>query len=227
MRIAVVDERGENQVDVLDVGDIWYFPKGQAHTFQGQTVRSWILRRVANQLGLEDQNEVLLAFDDGEYPSKLRNALSTDRFTGDFDATGYLPTENFYSTADEVIRTTFNVDDWIAHTPKSILAKNFGVNESIFDTVPTPDPYILKANVSQGNVTSPYGKLEGNSSYVYHLSKKSVPRAPGGGGTVAIVDSRNFPIATTIAAAVVTLEPHGLRELHWHPNVCFSTSSLI
>lgn len=36
---------------------------------------------------------------------------------------------------------------------------------------------------------------------------------------MAIVDSRNFPIATTIAAAIVTLEPGGLRELHWHPNV--------
>ena len=115
--------------------------------------------------------------------------------------------------------TTFNVDDWITHTPKDILAKNFGVDESVFDTVPEKDPYIQKANVSNPNVTSPYGKLEGNSSYVYHLSKQSIPLAPGGGGTLAIVDSRNFPIATTIAAAVVTLEPHGLRELHWHPNV--------
>lgn len=139
---------------------------------------------------------------------------------------GTYPLENLYSPGDEINRTTFNVDDWIAHTPKSILAKNFGVNESIFDTVPTPDPYILKANVSQENASSPYGKLEGNSSYVYHLSKKPVLRAPGGGGTVAIVDSRNFPVATTIAAAVVTLEPHGLRELHWHPNVCFSSSMI-
>lgn len=116
-------------------------------------------------------------------------------------------------------RTTFNVDDWITHTPKSILAKNFGVNESIFDTVPTTDPYIAKGNVSSPNTESPYGKLQGNSSYVYHLSQHPVPLAPGGGGTLAIVDSRNFPIATTIAAAIVTLEPKGLRELHWHPNV--------
>ena len=121
--------------------------------------------------------------------------------------------------ANEPISTTFNVDDWITHTPKDILAKNFGVDESLFDTVPTPNPYILKSNATDGTVSSPYGKLEGNSSYVYHLSRIQVPPAPGGGGTIAIVDSRNFPIATTIAAAVVTLEPHGLRELHWHPNV--------
>ena len=116
-------------------------------------------------------------------------------------------------------RTTFNVDDWITHTPKSILAKNFGVNESIFDTVPTTDPYIAKSNVSSPDIDSPYGKLQGNSSYVYHLSQRPAPPAPGGGGTLAIIDSRNFPIATTIAAAIVTLEPKGLRELHWHPNV--------
>ncbi|MCJ1347832.1 hypothetical protein MMC31_006062 [Peltigera leucophlebia] len=167
--VSAVDETGKNQVDVLEVGDIWYFPKGAAHTIQG----------------LSDENEYLLAFDDG-----------------DFDRTG----------------TTFAVDDWIIHTPKSILAKNFGVNETIFDTVPTPDPYIIKGEVSKANVTSPYGKLEGNSSYVYHLSKQKIPQAPGKGGTLAIVDSRNFPIATTIAAAIVTLEPGGLRELHWHPN---------
>ncbi|MCJ1270995.1 hypothetical protein MMC22_010894 [Lobaria immixta] len=167
--VSAVDEAGKNQVEKLEVGDIWYFPKGSAHTIQG----------------LEDENEYLLVFDDG-----------------DFDKVG----------------TTFGVDDWITHTPKSILAKNFGVNESLFNTVPTPDPYIVKGEVGDSTVTSPYGKLEGNSSYVYKLSQKKIPPAPGGGGTLAIVDSRNFPIATTIAAAIVTLEPGGLRELHWHPN---------
>ncbi|KAL8672308.1 MAG: hypothetical protein Q9168_003224 [Polycauliona sp. 1 TL-2023] len=169
VRVSAVDEDGRNQVDDLQVGDIWYFPKGQAHTIQG----------------LDSENEYLLAFDDGN-----------------FDATG----------------TTFNVDDWITHTPKSILAKNFGVNESVFDTVPIKDPYIAPSNVSSSNIDSPFGKLEGNSSYVYKLSQIKTPPAPGGGGTLAKVDSRNFPIATTIAAAVVTLEPKGLRELHWHPN---------
>jgi oxalate decarboxylase len=35
---------------------------------------------------------------------------------------------------------------------------------------------------------------------------------------VRIADSRNFTVATTVAAALVTLRPGGLRELHWHPN---------
>lgn len=170
VQVSAVDENGKNQVETLNVGDIWYFPKGAAHTIQG----------------LADQNEYLLVFDDGN-----------------FDATG----------------TTFMVDDWIAHTPKAILAQNFGVNASVFDTVPTPNPYILNGTIVNENTPSPNGKLEGKSSYVYHASRQAPKQAPGGGGTISIVDSRNFPVATTIASAVVTLKPGALRELHWHPNV--------
>jgi oxalate decarboxylase len=35
---------------------------------------------------------------------------------------------------------------------------------------------------------------------------------------VRIVDSANFPAATTIAAALVEVDPGAMRELHWHPN---------
>jgi oxalate decarboxylase len=35
---------------------------------------------------------------------------------------------------------------------------------------------------------------------------------------VRIVDSSNFPISKTIAAALVEIEPGAMRELHWHPN---------
>jgi len=32
------------------------------------------------------------------------------------------------------------------------------------------------------------------------------------------VDSSNFPVSTTIAAALVEVNPGAMRELHWHPN---------
>ena len=32
------------------------------------------------------------------------------------------------------------------------------------------------------------------------------------------MESRNFPVSGTVAAAHVTLHPGGLREMHWHPN---------
>lgn len=109
------------------------------------------------------------------------------------------------------------VDDWIAHTPKAILAKNFGVNASIFDTVPTADPYIINATVSTS--TPAESGLTGNSSYIFHNASRAAIAIPGGGGNLSIIDSRNFPISKTIAATVVSLAPGGLRELHWHPNV--------
>jgi oxalate decarboxylase len=37
-------------------------------------------------------------------------------------------------------------------------------------------------------------------------------------GTVRITDSNVFTVSKTIAAALVEIEPGGLRELHWHPN---------
>jgi oxalate decarboxylase len=39
-----------------------------------------------------------------------------------------------------------------------------------------------------------------------------------GAGTARIVDSGNFPISKTIAAALVEVSPGAMRELHWHPN---------
>ncbi|KXS96239.1 hypothetical protein AC579_6699 [Pseudocercospora musae] len=133
--------------------------------------------------GLDDENEYLLVFDDGN-----------------FEASG----------------TTFiNVDDWIAHTPKEILAKNCGVNASMFNPVPSPNPYIAAAaNFSSEGIDYPYGDLSANkSSSLYDPFQRS----PGGGGTIQIFDSRSFPISTTIEASVVTIKPGGLRELHWHP----------
>jgi oxalate decarboxylase len=46
---------------------------------------------------------------------------------------------------------------------------------------------------------------------------KMEPTKVTAGGSVKIVDHNNFP-ATNIAAAIVTVKPGGLRELHWHPN---------
>ncbi|KAF5669530.1 oxalate decarboxylase [Fusarium denticulatum] len=168
--ISAVDEFGRYQEEVLNYGDIWYFPKGAAHTVQG----------------LADENEYLLVFDEA-----------------DFDKIG----------------TTFMVDDWINHTPKSILAKNFGVNASVFENVTAPNPYILPGKPTKHNVTDgPAGKLSGNSSFVYRTFQHDPEKIGGTGGNFWKIDSTNFPASKTLAATFVTLKPGGLRELHWHPN---------
>lgn len=112
------------------------------------------------------------------------------------------------------------VDDWINHTPKDILAKNFGVDPSVFENVTNPTPYILPAEVSKKNVTDgPEGTLHGDSSFVYRTFEHEPEKIGGTGGEFYKIDSTNFPISKTLAATFVTLKPGGLRELHWHPNV--------
>jgi len=44
------------------------------------------------------------------------------------------------------------------------------------------------------------------------------PTKTSKGGNVRIVDSHNFPVSKHIAAALVTVKPGGMREMHWHPN---------
>jgi oxalate decarboxylase len=116
---------------------------------------------------------------------------------------------------------TFLLSDWFKHTPPEILAKNFGVPAAAFARIPQdpdheryifpgPVPGMLEADAVPG----PAGKVPQTFSHRL-LAQDPVVAA---GGTARIVDSSNFPAASTIAAALVEVEPGGLRELHWHPN---------
>ncbi|KAJ0387897.1 hypothetical protein COL922a_001449 [Colletotrichum nupharicola] len=135
-----------------------------------------------------------------------------------------LDDENEYLLAfDEAdfdkIGTTFNIVDWLAHTPRDILAKNFGVDPSVFEKLPSTNPYIFNGTIATQNVTAgANGYLSGNSSFVYRTLEHPAEVVPGNGGEFRKIDSTNFPISKTIAATFVTLKPGGLRELHWHPN---------
>lgn len=116
---------------------------------------------------------------------------------------------------------TFLITDWFLHTPRDVLAKNFGVDQSAFAEIPTnvdTTRYIFQGKVPAplafDGVRSPAGVVP--ESYKHRLSAQKPVDAPG--GRVRIVDSRNFPAATTIAAALVEVDPGAMRELHWHPN---------
>lgn len=37
-------------------------------------------------------------------------------------------------------------------------------------------------------------------------------------GAIRMADSSIFKASTTIASAIETIKPGGVRELHWHPN---------
>ncbi|RYP00807.1 hypothetical protein DL764_006411 [Monosporascus ibericus] len=88
-------------------------------------------------------------------------------------------------------KTAFHVDEQTTHTPKSILAKNFGLPEEVFAWVPSPNPYITNGAADDGthrSVAGGNGPLTGNASFVYHARDRSLGDVPHGGGTAVFPD---------------------------------------
>ena len=112
--------------------------------------------------------------------------------------------------------STFLLTDWLAHTPREVLADNFEVPESAFANLPDHELYIFNAPVpgplsaeriaGAGPVPEPF---------THHLLAQEPVRTKG--GSFRIVDSRVFKASKTIAAALIEIEPGAMRELHWHP----------
>ncbi|MDQ6702710.1 MAG: oxalate decarboxylase family bicupin [Pseudomonadota bacterium] len=125
---------------------------------------------------------------------------------------------------DDGKATEFNtllVTDWFAHTPPDILAANFGVPAETFSKIPLHDLYIFQGALP-GALSADQAAVKGTMGFPPHpftfpLGSSAATRQTKG-GEVRIADSRNFIVSKTIAAALVTLRPGGLREMHWHPN---------
>jgi oxalate decarboxylase len=112
---------------------------------------------------------------------------------------------------------TFSVSDWIGHTPKALLAKNFGVAESAFEGFPSKEVYFARGAVPAEEPTAPLqGWVLPPLTHKYELLKQP-PHRVFKGGREWRVDTTRFPISTTITGVVLDLEPGALRELHWHP----------
>ncbi|EMD31304.1 hypothetical protein CERSUDRAFT_163165 [Gelatoporia subvermispora B] len=167
VQLTAVNMDGQNFLDTVGPGDLWYFPPGIPHSLQATNDSA-------------DGAEFLLVFDNG--------AFSED--------------------------DTLLLTDWMAHVPKEVIAKNFGTTISAFDNIPGQQLYIFPSVPPADDTPvpdSPQGQVQ--NPFTFKLSQTS-PRQLAG-GTVKIVDSRNFTVATAISAAEVTVEPGGLR--FWHP----------
>jgi len=115
---------------------------------------------------------------------------------------------------------TFLITDWLTHTPKDVLAKNFNVPESTFDKVPQKELFIFQTGLPGPLEAEQAQGAQGTGTVPQRFDFKASTMKPTkvtAGGEVKIIDSKIFPV-TTISAAIVTLKPGGLRELHWHPN---------
>ena len=89
---------------------------------------------------------------------------------------------------------TFLVTDFLAHIPKEVLAKNFGVPESAFANIPKEELYIFESQVP-GPLAA--DRVVGAGPVPVTYSHRLMDQEPiqTKGGRVRIVDSSNFPAA--------------------------------
>ncbi len=130
----------------------------------------------------------------------------------------------FILAFDDGKQSEFNtllVTDWMTHTPPDVLAENFGVPAETFSKMFTHNLWIFQGSVpgplaaDQDAVKSPNGPPP--NPFTFSLGSAPITRQTKG-GMVQIADSHNFKASTTVAAAMVTVHPGGMREMHWHPN---------
>ena len=113
---------------------------------------------------------------------------------------------------------TFLLSDFLKHTPPEVLAKNFGVPASSLANVPDPSELYMFPAPVPGPLSADKiaGAVEVPLSFSHRMTAQAPMRMKH--GTVRITDSAVFPVSKAIAAALVEVEPGGMRELHWHPN---------
>ncbi|MCY8488534.1 oxalate decarboxylase family bicupin [Bacillus atrophaeus] len=114
--------------------------------------------------------------------------------------------------------STFQLTDWLAHTPQDVVAANFGLTEKNIANLPSKEKYIfetaLPGSLENDQVEGPKGEVP--HPFSYRLLEQEPITTDG--GKVWIADSSNFTVSKTIASALVEVEPGGMREMHWHPN---------
>ena len=112
---------------------------------------------------------------------------------------------------------TLLVTELFAHTPKEVLAKNFGIPPESFDGIPASEKYIFRLPVPGPleEVRKELGAVNFTNKYVYKASKQ--PKKEFEGGATQLVDNETFEV-TDLATLIIDLEPGGMREIHWHPD---------
>jgi oxalate decarboxylase len=121
-----------------------------------------------------------------------------------------------FSEAETVL-----LSDSMAHIPPAILSKNFGVAEEALKKLPKQELFIFQTAVPgplDADQKTAAGSIGRSSEDFAFRTMERPPTKSTKGGEVRIVDSSTFKASTTVAMAMVTLHPGGLRELHWHPN---------
>lgn len=113
---------------------------------------------------------------------------------------------------------TFSMSDWLAQTPKEVLAKQFNLPAETFNSFPKKEVYIAQGPVPTPMPAEPAAASENPPplTHRYRLGAKVPEAVPG--GTFNVVSQKDFPISATMSGAILKLAPLAIREMHWHPN---------
>jgi oxalate decarboxylase len=115
---------------------------------------------------------------------------------------------------------TLLLTDWFAHTPPEILALNFGVSAETFKSIPLTDLWIFQGK-EPGSLADDQAAVRSGgvppNPFTFSLADTK-PIKNNRSGILQLADSTTFKASENIAAALETIKPGGLREMHWHPN---------
>ncbi len=112
---------------------------------------------------------------------------------------------------------TFSITDWVSVTPKTMLAKTFGVEAAKFDTFPKGETYIQSGPVLQASDArdAPWPK---ESTHKFALLRDARGRRDFDGGSFYLATVDEWPISTTMSGGLMVIKPGQVKELHWNPN---------
>lgn len=113
---------------------------------------------------------------------------------------------------------TFSASDWIAQTPSEVLAKNFGMSASAFKDFPKKEVYISQGPVPTALPSDPPPDSDNPPPLTHKFSLGGKIPTVTAGGSMTLVDQKQFPISTTMSGAILKMKPYAMRQLHWHPN---------
>src|SRR5437588_436667 len=116
---------------------------------------------------------------------------------------------------------TLLLSDAMAHLPPEVLSKNFNVGEQALKNLPKPELIIFQTDVPgplEADQKAAAGTLGKSPKDFAFRTMEMPPTMQTKGGEVRIVDSKKDKASTTVAIAMVTVHPGGMRELHWLPH---------
>jgi oxalate decarboxylase len=108
-----------------------------------------------------------------------------------------------------------------AHIPPGILAKDFTLEPQALGGIFKQELFIFQAPLP-GPLEEEQKAAAGAPGpspceFSFHPDEHNTVKKSDA-GEVRIVDSTSFKVSITVAVAIVTVHPGGMREIHWHQN---------